>query len=58
MYWCFVDVEKEFNSMNRATLLYKVQNKDVCEKFFEHIKRKYEEMQFWVTWIYEEVTEN
>jgi hypothetical protein len=38
MYWCFVDVEKEFSSMNRDTLWYKIQKKDVWEILWTYKK--------------------
>ena len=44
--------------MNRETLWYKIQKKEVSEKFIEHVKRMYDEIQFWVNWFYEEMTEN
>ena len=32
--------------MNRETLWYKIQKKEVSEKFIEHVKRMYDEIQF------------
>ena len=55
VYWCFVDMEQGFYSINREALWYKARKKGISDNMMECVKTMYDR-QFCVKWNNEDVT--
>jgi hypothetical protein len=56
LYWCFVDFEKAFDSINREVLWFKMRTKGVSERMVSCLSNMYEEIKFCVRCGDNEVT--
>jgi hypothetical protein len=48
LYWCFVDLEKAFDSIDRESLWYKLRRKGISGEMAECIKSMYDDIKFCV----------
>jgi hypothetical protein len=48
LYWCFVNLEKAFDPIDRETLWYKLRRKGISDKMVECFRRMYDGIKFCV----------
>jgi hypothetical protein len=58
VFWCFIDFEKVFDSINRETLWYKMRMKGTSSNMINCIKSMYDNVQFCIKCGKNEVTDS
>jgi hypothetical protein len=57
LYWCFLDLEKEFDSIHEEALWYKLRRKGISDNIVKCIKEMYEGIKFCMEYGEDKVTD-